>query len=495
MSFCVNFPLFCVVACLLCAVISSVVKDRAARLVSIGLALAVLLCNLLLLLYILSVGSPVTYLMGHYPHPWGNELRISILEPLFTLAFSVVMLLCLIGGRKHIKDDLQVQKRNLYYVMADLVLSALLVLSYTNDIFTGYVFIEICTLSSCGLLMIRQIGRTTLASIRYMIFSLLGSGLFLLGVVVLYSVTGQLLMPNLKETISSLYVSGDYRIPLMSAICLMTIGLAIKSGLFPFHFWMPDTYGCATPASSGILSGLVSKGYIFFLIKIIYDVFGTEVFYASGMQNVLYAFGALGIVVGSVSALRENDISRMIAYSSAAQIGYIYMGIGISKDLGVTAALYHILTHAMTKPALFLAAARLSDTAGGKKQFKALQGAGWANRAAGVFFTFEAFSMIGLPLTMGFISKYLFALSAFHANVKMIPTLVVLAVSTVLNTLYFARTVIRLYNRQETELKPLKVKKQLSYVFAALTLALVNLGCGVFVRPLLGLLSKGLDLF
>lgn len=495
MSFCVNFPLFCVVACLLCAVISSVVKDRAARLVSIGLALAVLLCNLLLLLYILSVGSPVTYLMGHYPHPWGNELRISILEPLFTLAFSVVMLLCLIGGRKHIKDDLQVQKRNLYYVMADLVLSALLVLSYTNDIFTGYVFIEICTLSSCGLLMIRQIGRTTLASIRYMIFSLLGSGLFLLGVVVLYSVTGQLLMPNLKETISSLYASGDYRIPLMSAICLMTVGLAIKSGLFPFHFWMPDTYGCATPASSGILSGLVSKGYIFFLIKIIYDVFGTEVFYASGMQNVLYAFGALGIVVGSVSALRENDISRMIAYSSAAQIGYIYMGIGISRDLGVTAALYHILTHAMTKPALFLAAARLSDTADGKKQFKALQGAGWANRAAGAFFTFEAFSMIGLPLTMGFISKYLFALSAFHANVKMIPTLVVLAVSTVLNTLYFARTVIRLYNRQETELKPLKVKKQLSYVFAALTLALVNLGCGVFVRPLLGLLSKGLDLF
>lgn len=495
MSFCVNFPLFCVVACLLCAVISSVVKDRAARLISIGLALAVLLCNLALLLYILSVGSPVTYLMGHYPHPWGNELRISILEPLFTLAFSAVLLLCLIGGRKHIKDDLQVQKRNLYYVMADLVLSALLVLAYTNDIFTGYVFIEICTLSSCGLLMIRQIGRTTLASIRYMIFSLLGSGLFLLGVVVLYSVTGQLLMPNLKETISSLYASGDYRIPLMSAICLMTVGLAIKSGLFPFHFWMPDTYGCATPASSGILSGLVSKGYIFFLIKIIYDVFGTEVFYASGMQNVLYAFGALGIVVGSVSALRENDISRMIAYSSAAQIGYIYMGIGISRDLGVTAALYHILTHAMTKPALFLAAARLSDTADGKKQFKALQGAGWANRAAGAFFTFEAFSMIGLPLTMGFISKYLFALSAFHANVKMIPTLVVLAVSTVLNTLYFARTVIRLYDRQETELKPLKAKKQLSYVFAALTLALVNLGCGVFVRPLIGLLSKGLDLF
>ena len=496
MSFCVNFPLFCIVACLLCAVISSVLKDRAARLVSLGLALAVLLCSLTLLHYVLKTGTPVTYIMGHYPHPWGNELRISVLEPLFTLAFSLVLLLCLLGGRKHIKDDLREEKRNLYYVMADLVLSALLVLAYTNDIFTGYVFIEICTLSSCGLLMIRRIGRTTLASVRYMIFSLLGSGLFLLGVVVLYSVTGQLLMPDLKAAISVLYSSGEYRIPLMSAICLITVGLAVKSGLFPFHFWMPDTYGCATPSSSGILSGLVSKGYIFFLLKIIFDVFGTEVFYASGMQNVLYAFGACGIVVGSVSAIRENDISRMIAYSSAAQIGYIYMGIGISRDLGVTAALYHILTHAMTKPALFLAAARLSDTAGGKKQFRDLQGAGWANRAAGAFFTFEAFSMIGLPLTMGFISKYLFALSAFRANIKMIPTLVVLAVSTVLNTLYFARTVIRLYNNQETALAaPLPMKRQRSYVLSALVLALVNLGCGVFVRPLIGLLSKGLDLF
>lgn len=495
MSFCVNFPLFCVVACLLCAVISSVLKDKAARLVSMGLTLAVLLCNLFLLLFILQKGSAVTYLMGHYPHPWGNELHISILEPLFCFAFSCVMLLCLLGGRKHIKDDLREEKRNLYYVMADLVLPSLLVLSYTNDIFTGYVFIEICTLSSCGLLMIRQIGRTTLASVRYMIFSLLGSGLFLLGVVVAYSLTGQLLMPSLKASIASIYASGEYRTPLMAAICLITVGLCIKSGLFPFHFWMPDTYGCATPASSGILSGLVSKGYIFFLLKIIFDVFGTEVFYASGMQNVLYAFGACGIVVGSVSALRENDISRMIAYSSAAQIGYIYLGIGISGNLGVIAALYHILTHAMTKPALFLAAARLSDTAGGARRFKDLQGAGWANRTAGAFFTFEAFSMIGLPLTMGFISKYLFALAAFRTGVRMILTLVVLAVSTVLNTLYFARTVIRLYNKQETELRPCPMKKQASYAFAALLLAGVNVGCGVFVRPLLHLLSKGVDLF
>lgn len=116
---------------------------------------------------------------------------------------------------------------------------------------------------------------------------------------------------------------------------------------------MPDTYGSATPTSSGILSGLISKGYIFLLIKIIYRCFGTEVFYNSGVNNVLFLFGVLGMIFGSIAAIRENDINRMTAFSSAAQIGYIYMGIGINAELGMIAAVFHILTHAFYKAPCF----------------------------------------------------------------------------------------------------------------------------------------------
>ncbi len=495
MSFSVNFPLFSVVASLMCAVVSSVLPGKAARRLSLALTGAITVTSAWLLLYILRLGEPVNYLMGHYPHPWGNELRISLLEPLFSMAFSAVMCLCLLGGGKHLGEDLQPEKANLYYVMADLAQSSLLVLVYTNDIFTGYVFIEICTLSSCGLLMIRQWGRTTLASVRYMIFSLLGSGLFLLGVVLLYNVTGHLLMPELKRSVSALWSHGLYTLPLTASICLITVGIAIKSGLFPFHFWMPDTYGYATPSSSGILSGLISKGYSFFLIKIIFDVFSPEVFYECGVQNVLYAFGALGIIVGSISAMRENDIFRMTTYSSAAQIGYIYMGIGISPQLGILAALFHILTHAITKPPLFLAAARLCDTAGGSKRFRALQGSAWKDPLAGVAFSFGAFSMIGLPLTMGFISKYLFALSAFRANVKMVPTLIILALSTVLNTLYFARTVLRIYSSPIAELQPPSRSHRGTYAVAAVLFILINLTAGVAASPLIDILERGLTMF
>ena len=495
MSFSVNLPLFCVVLSLLCSVISSVLQGKAARILTLFLNAAVCLSSVLVLIYVNRVGD-VTYLMGHYPHPWGNELRLGVLEALFSAVFSAVMFFCVLGGKQQLLHDLEPKKSNLYYVMVDLIQAALLVLAYTDDIFTGYVFIEICTIASCGILMIRQLGRTTLAAVRYMIFSLIGSGLFLLGVVLLYQLTGHLLMPDLRAAVAGLWADGGADVPLTAALALITVGLAIKSGLFPFHFWMPDTYGAATPSSAGILSGLVSKGYLFFLIKIIFDVFGAEVFYAGGVPNILYLFGVLGILVGSFSAIRENDIFRMTAYSSAAQIGYIYMGLGISARLGVIAALFHILTHAVTKPALFLSAAQLSDASGGGKRFKQLQGAAHRDKLAGAAFAAGAFSMIGLPLTMGFISKYLFAISAFHANVKLIPTLIVLAVSTILNTFYFSRTVIRLYNRPEEDL-PCAEKSpvRLSYTVCALCLAAMNFAAGICAQPLCDLLSKGIDLF
>ena len=365
MGFAANIPLFSIVLCLLCAVISSLLRARTAWRVSMALCAAVALGSAALLICGTHTGTNTEYWMGHYPHPWGNELRFGILEPLLALVFSLVILLSILGGRKQQEADLSRGKGNFYYIMCDLALCALLALAYTDDIFTGYVFIEISTIAACGLLMIREIGRTTLAAIRYMIFALIGSGLFLLGVILLYAITGHLLMPELRETVAKLRESGEYRTVLVTSVALITIGLSVKSGMFPFHFWMPDTYGYATPASASILSGVISKGYIFFLIKLIFRVFGQDLFYGSGMNEVLYLLGAAGVIVGSIAAAREKDVFRMIAYSSAAQIGYIFMGIGISPAAGCLAALFHILAHAVTKPMLFLSGAQISDAACG----------------------------------------------------------------------------------------------------------------------------------
>ena len=497
MSFFLNFPLFIIILSLMTAVTSSLLKEKAARVLTLALAAVAAVLNLLTLAYTAAEGKSFTYLMGHYPHPWGNELKFGILEPLFAAAFAAVLFLSVLGGKKQLDQKLEHSKGRFYYVLCDLVLVSLTALVYTNDIFTGYVFIEICTLSSCGLLLIRQNGRTILASVRYMMFSLIGSGLFLFGVIFLYSLTGHLLLPNLKESIAVLNASGERRLPLLAAVSLITIGISVKSGLAPFHLWMADTYGAALPSSSGILSGLVSKGYAFFLIKLVFDAFGPAFFYTSGVQNILFAFGVLGILLGSVGALRENNIFRMNAYSSAAQIGYIYMGIGLSATMGIEAALFQILTHALTKPAIFLASAGLSDSAGGAKKFHNLQGTGFMNPFAGVSFSFEAFSMIGLPFTMGFISKYLFGMAAFDStHNKMIPTLIALALSTILNTLYFARTILRIYNTPKNGgTVRVPIRQQKNFFIAGSLFALANLFFGIFARPFIAFLADGLRIF
>jgi multicomponent Na+:H+ antiporter subunit D len=309
-------------------------------------------CWLLLFMARSGIGS-YTYMMGHFPAPWGNELRVGVLEAGMALFFCVIMLLSLLGGRKKLKGEVEYSKHNIYYILCDLLLSSLLALIYTNDLFTAYVFVEINTIAAAGLIMIRQNGRCIEASVRYMIMSLLGSGLLLLGISMLYDMTGHLLMSNIKEQIAAIMEAGAYRIPMIVTIGIITVGLAIKSALFPFHSWLPDAYGYATVSSGAILSSLVSKGYIFLLIKIFYRVIGFEYISGSNILNILFLFGLCGMIFGSISAIWEKDIRRMIAFSSVAQIGYIYMGFGLGTEVGMIASVFHILTPAATKSLLF----------------------------------------------------------------------------------------------------------------------------------------------
>ena len=323
MEFVQNFPCFSIMLCMFAGIISSAFKEKIARLLNIIVLVVNIVLSAAVLLYTVRTGESYVYVMGRFPAPWGNELRVGMLETGLALFFCAIMLFCLLGGRHKLVQEVEEGKQGLYYVLADLMLSSLLALIYTNDLFTAYVFVEINTISACGLIMIRQNGRTIEAAVRYMIMSLLGSGLFLVGICMLYDLTGHLLMSNIKMEIAHIVAEGSYRPPLLVTIAIISVGLAIKSALFPFHSWLPDAYGYSTVSSAAILSSLVSKGYIFLLFKIIYRVIGFEVFHDSKIVDVLFIFGLLGMVFGSLSAIKENDIRRMIAFSSVAQVGYI----------------------------------------------------------------------------------------------------------------------------------------------------------------------------
>ena len=496
MDFVQNFPCFSIILCLFAGILSSGLKDKAAMRVNTCLLGIVTLLSGATLLYTLQTGQSFVYVMGKFPAPWGNEIRAGVLEALTALFFCVIMLLSLLGGRHKLLEEVESGKTYLYYVLTDLLLSSLLALVYTNDMFTAYVFVEINTISACGLIMIRQNGRTIEAAVRYMIMSLLGSGLLLLGLCMLYDLTGHLLMSNMKESVARLAATGQYEIPLIVAIVLISVGICIKSALFPFHAWLPDAYGYSTVSSAAILSSLVSKGYIFLLIKIIYRVIGFDIYGDTRIIDVLFAFGLMGMIFGSLSAIKENDVRRMIAYSSVAQIGYIYMGFGMGTEAGMTASVFHILPHAATKSLLLIAAIGLTDVSGGSRKFIELTGAGYRNKWAGAAFTVGSLSMVGMPLFSGFISKLLFAQAAVQNHVKMLPALIVLGVSTILNAIYFMKTVIRIYTPVGYSAYPsITFVKMRVYAVTLVAFILLNVILGISSQPVVDMIRQGLAMF
>lgn len=480
-------------------IVSSILPGKAAKRLNTAVILIIGAASAWLLAWLMETGGSYTFMMGHFPAPWGNEIRAGALEAGMALFFCMIMLLSMLGGRKKLFDEVEVTKHNIYYILTDLLLSSLLALVYTNDLFTAYVFVEINTISACGLIMIRQNGRTIEAAVRYMIMSLLGSGLLLMGICMLYDLTGHLLMSNIKESVAAIMAAGTYQIPLTITIGLVTVGLAIKSALFPFHAWLPDAYGYSTVSSAAMLSSLVSKGYIFLLIKIFYRVVGFEIICASKIPNVLFLFGLSGMIFGSISAIWEKDIRRMIAFSSVAQIGYIYMGFGLGTTEGMVASIFHILAHAATKSLLFVSAIGLTDVSAGSRNFFDLTGSAYRNKVAGVGFSVGAMSMVGIPLFSGFVSKLLFAEAAVvHPTHKMMPTLIVLAVSTILNAIYFLKTVVRIYVPENREVEAqkgyfqMKAGQQRLYTLTIILFILINLVLGMMSEPIIGIIESGL---
>lgn len=512
MSFVQNVPCFSILMTMFAAILTSAVSGKTARKISIGISAVVGVMSVCLLIFLTGTGDSYVYIMGHFPAPWGNELRAGMLEAAVALLFCIIMLLVLLGGGEEAAGDVREEKANYYYIMADLLLAANLALVYTNDLFTAYVFVEINTIASCGMIL-GKFNRLTIASaVRYMIMSLMGSGLLLLGICFFYDMTGHLLMSNMKESIGIMTENGAYQVPFLLTVGLVSVGLAIKSALWPFHAWLPNAYGYSTVTSSAMLSSIVSKGYIFLLLKLIFRVIGPEAFVRSHVTEVLFVFGMIGMILGSVDAIRQNNIRRMVAYSSIAQIGYIFMGIGMGTIEGMEASVYHIFAHASAKALVFVAVSGLIRSSGGRMGLKELSGAGFSNKAAGVGFVIGSLSMIGIPGCAGFVSKLMFAKASLNDAAYAVPVLACLALSTLLNAVYFMRVVLFLYTPDEVsasgiygtnvapEAKSDKTVRTagdggFSFKAAIVGFICLNLFLGICTGPVTEVVKTGLSIF
>ncbi|MBQ8072419.1 MAG: sodium:proton antiporter [Clostridia bacterium] len=493
-----NLPFFSIIGSLLSASIAFILpRKRARHFTLLILGLDVLSGLLLLHRIILLNAGPFVFQMGHFPMPWGNVIRCGVLEAFLASFFPAVMLCAVAAGQPSLEELSEKNRESLSCAIVLLLITALLAQIYSNDLFTCYVFLEIMTLTACALIVLRDSGRALMAGMRYMVLNLVGSGLFLLGIVLLYSLTGHLLMEPLHSSIQALSQAGTHHRSLTIILALMTVGLCVKSALFPFHSWVPDAYSSALPSSNAILSSLVSKGYILLLLKIYVRVFGWDLVLASRVDHLLLLFSLSGLVVGSLEALRTTHFLRMIAWSSVAQIGYIYLGLALGAGLGYRAALFHLCVHAAAKSLLFLSADMLQRVSENRDRIQCLRGAARRSPVFGLCWTIAAFSMVGLPFTGGLISKLLLGEAALsHSRIVAIISLLALALSSFLHILYFLRTVILLWSPDPETTGPVpSVRVGGTPLLACCTLAVASIALFFLADPLLQLFSLGLSQF
>ena len=494
MDIIINFPYWSIFLCMVSAILLSIVKNaRVSFYWTLTVSVVSAILSFVFFVHIFRLNEFVPFTMGKFPAPFGNEIRVGPLQGLLAGVFSLVMAMSQLGGMKDLFEDVKNSKMGLACVMLNMTLASLLVLVYTNDIFTAYVFIEISTIAACALVMIKENGETLTATIRYLFMSLLGSGLFLFGIIILYGITGHLLIPQMTEEIQKLFATGKYYVPLVTSAAMIVAGLGIKSAMFPFHRWLPGAHGSATTTASAVLSGLVLKGYAVLLITVFIRVFGLEIINAISINLVVLFFGFLGMIVGSVYAIREGHSKRMLAYSSVAQLGYVFMGIGLGTEAGIAAAIFQIIAHACTKPLLFASVGRLSVSVHHNKEWKNLHGTAYTAPLAGIGFTVGGLSMIGIPLFAGFTSKVNFAVASFENMWQTIAVVFVLVLSGLLNALYYVPAILNIW-AQDNRGQLHKPAKDPAFGIAAVVFIICIFALGIFFAPVMASIETGLGL-
>lgn len=383
-------------------------------------------------------GGPVSYTLGGWEAPIGIEFVLDPLASFLTLLVTVVSCLVLIHAR-HVVSVEHPDKRVPYYSLVLLLLAGFCGIMATGDLFNLYVFLEISSLAGYGLVAIGD-KRSPVAAYRYLILGSVGTGFYLLGTGFIYVMSGSLNMADVARILPHILDQP----PVLAGLILMVTGIGLKTALFPLHFWLPDAYSSAPSSSSALLAPLGTKVGAYVLIRILFFVFDPGALEQRvPITSVIAWLSVGGVLYGSLMALAQHELKRMLAYSSVAQIGYIGLGLGMATPLGFVGAVLHILNHALMKAALFLVAGNLRVQLGHSNiaamDHRLSRQMPWSMAALVV----GALSMIGLPPTAGFFSKWYLVLGGIQGSHWVFVAVILLG--GLLNTLYFFRVIERVY--------------------------------------------------
>jgi multicomponent Na+:H+ antiporter subunit D len=455
MSIVVQFPLLVVVISLLSAftiLVAGWVTKKSCWFISLATISVQFVLSIFILNHVLTVG-PIHYWLGGWKPPWGIEYLVDALNAYILVILFLLCLLCVMYSKRNIEHELP-GKIVSFYTVFQLLVTGMCGITVTGDIFNMYVFLEIMSLAAYALIASR--GKIALrASFTYLVMGSIGACFFLLGIGFLYSVTGTLNMHDLSLLLPPLYENRAVQ----AAFVFVIAGLGIKMALFPLHTWLPDAHAFAPAEISALLSGIIIEISTYAFIRVSFSVFTLDfITLYMPITTIISWTAAIAMIYGSVLAIAQYNLKRMLAYSSVANMGYIMLGVGLSTSttLGLTPALMHILNHALMKACMFLVAGAFIYKFD-LWEITDFQGLGRKMPYTSLAFILAALAMIGMPPSVGFVTKLYLAIACLEANQFLFIALIFF--STLLMVFYFWRVIEFMYIRVGEEERAVKIEE------------------------------------
>ncbi len=383
--------------------------------------------------------SVLSYAVGGWPAPWGIELRVDAANAFVLLAVSALSTLVLIYSKDSIEKEIDSSKHTLYYTAHLLCLAGLSGILLTGDAFNLFVFLEISSLATYTLVSLGSDRRCLTAAFRYLVMGTIGATFILIGVGMLYMNTGTLNMLDLANRID-IYESNR---TINTGLAFIMVGVSIKLALFPLHMWLPAAYTHAPSAVTAFLASTATKVAFYVMIRFIFTIFGWNyVFEEMGMDLILMVLAIVAIFKCSYMATVQSNVKTVLAYSSVAQIGYMILGVSLVSVTGLMSGLIHIFNHALMKGALFMAVGAVFYRVG-SVDINAFKGLGKQMPLTMAAFTIAGLSIIGVPLTVGFVSKWYLVTAALEQQHWVVAALVL--AGSLLAVVYIGRVIEAAY--------------------------------------------------
>lgn len=425
-------------------------------------------------------GGFISYHIGSWPPPWGIEYRVDRLTSFVLLLVSGMASIVLPYSRSSIEREVPRELHYLYYAMFGLCLTGLLGITITGDAFNIFVFLEISSLSTYVLIALGRDRRALTAAFQYLIMGSIGATFIVIGIGFLYLMTGTL---NLADMAMRLREIENSR-AVLAALAFLTVGISLKLALFPLHQWLPNAYTYAPSAVTAFLAATATKVSVYVLIRFYFSVFGESlVFEKLPLPQVMLGLSLVAMFGASLIAIFQNNLKRLFAYSSVGQIGYITLGLSFDSVHGLTASIVHLFNHGIAKGAIFLL---IGGMVLGLGRQGAVPPAPTFNRLAGLSkrmpltcfgIVIAGLSLIGVPGTVGFISKWYLITAALEKGQFWLVGAILL--SSLLAVAYVWRFVEAVYFRAAPQGDETRKEAPLSLLIPAWLLVVATIWFGL----------------